>query len=65
MLQTGYSVVRSLSEAPNYAAVIAKILKQGHSKPMFDLGRYTTNISKQGIQRILLIPFLNIYYCFE
>ncbi|MFS7916614.1 putative lycopene epsilon-cyclase [Helianthus anomalus] len=44
---TGYSVVRSLSEAPNYAAVIAKILGQGNSKQMVDLGRYTTNISKQ------------------
>ncbi|KAJ8766691.1 hypothetical protein K2173_004515 [Erythroxylum novogranatense] len=29
---TGYSVVRSLSEAPNYASVIAKILKGNHSK---------------------------------
>ncbi|KAK9075745.1 hypothetical protein SSX86_004074 [Deinandra increscens subsp. villosa] len=44
---TGYSVVRSLSEAPNYAAVIAKILGQGNSKQMLDLGRYTSNISKQ------------------
>nr|AAM45382.1 epsilon cyclase [Tagetes erecta] len=44
---TGYSVVRSLSEAPNYAAVIAKILGKGNSKQMLDLGRYTTNISKQ------------------
>ncbi|GKC47269.1 hypothetical protein Tco_1064991, partial [Tanacetum coccineum] len=44
---TGYSVVRSLSEAPNYAAAIAKILQQGRSKQMLDLGRYTTNISKQ------------------
>ncbi|KAJ0787717.1 putative lycopene epsilon-cyclase [Helianthus annuus] len=44
---TGYSVVRSLSEAPNYAAVIAKILGQRNSKQMVDLGRYTTNISKQ------------------
>ncbi|XP_076957155.1 lycopene epsilon cyclase, chloroplastic-like [Bidens hawaiensis] len=45
---TGYSVVRSLSEAPNYAAVIAKILGgQGNSKQMLDLGGYTPNISKQ------------------
>ncbi|KAI7735588.1 hypothetical protein M8C21_030751 [Ambrosia artemisiifolia] len=44
---TGYSVVRSLSEAPNYASVIAKILGQGNSKQMLVPGRYTTNISKQ------------------
>lgn len=44
---TGYSVVRSLSEAPNYAAVIAKILRQGHSKEMLAQGRQTMNISKQ------------------
>ncbi|KAJ9551272.1 hypothetical protein OSB04_015317 [Centaurea solstitialis] len=44
---TGYSVVRSLSEAPNYAAVIAKILRQGHSKEMLVQGRQTMNISKQ------------------
>ncbi|KAL7593496.1 lycopene epsilon cyclase, chloroplastic [Lactuca sativa] len=43
---TGYSVVRSLSEAPNYAAVIAKILRQDQSKEMISLGKYT-NISKQ------------------
>ncbi|KAL4563806.1 hypothetical protein LXL04_027852 [Taraxacum kok-saghyz] len=38
---TGYSVVRSLSEAPGYAAIIAKILSQSHSKEKY------TNISKQ------------------
>lgn len=48
---TGYSVVRSLSEAPNYAAVIAKILRQDQSKEMISLGKYT-NISKQGIVAI-------------
>nr|UOL49150.1 lycopene epsilon-cyclase [Chelidonium majus] len=37
---TGYSVVRSLSEAPRYASVIAKILKQSHE-------RSTKNISVQ------------------
>ncbi|KAI3757700.1 hypothetical protein L6452_05243 [Arctium lappa] len=43
---TGYSVVRSLSEAPNYAIIIANILRQGHSKQMLAQGRQTTNISK-------------------
>lgn len=44
----GYSVVRSLSEAPNYAAVIANILKNGQINRMINHGRYTENISMQG-----------------
>ncbi|XP_071911140.1 lycopene epsilon cyclase, chloroplastic-like isoform X1 [Coffea arabica] len=39
---TGYSVVRSLSEAPKYASAIANILKQGQAKDMM-----TRNISAQ------------------
>ncbi|CAK9177128.1 unnamed protein product [Ilex paraguariensis] len=42
---TGYSVVRSLSEAPNYASVIANILKQSQSRGM--LTRSTGNVSMQ------------------
>ncbi|XP_010656042.1 lycopene epsilon cyclase, chloroplastic-like isoform X1 [Vitis vinifera] len=44
---TGYSVVRSLSEAPKYASVIANILKRSHSKDIFTRGRSTGNISMQ------------------
>ncbi|KAJ9688088.1 hypothetical protein PVL29_014037 [Vitis rotundifolia] len=44
---TGYSVVRSLSEAPKYASVIANILKRSHSKDIFTHGRSTGNISMQ------------------
>ncbi|XP_059633149.1 lycopene epsilon cyclase, chloroplastic isoform X3 [Cornus florida] len=45
---TGYSVVRSLSEAPKYAHVIANILKGSHSKDMLTRTRSTENISTQG-----------------
>ncbi|KAG6769951.1 hypothetical protein POTOM_025618 [Populus tomentosa] len=44
---TGYSVVRSLSEAPNYASVIANILNQDHSKGKPILERRYANISMQ------------------
>ncbi|KAK9275977.1 hypothetical protein L1049_023253 [Liquidambar formosana] len=44
---TGYSVVRSLSEAPKYASVIANILKQAQSKDMHTGDRSTSNISMQ------------------
>lgn len=44
---TGYSVVRSLSEAPNYADVIANILKRGHINGVVTRGGYTENISMQ------------------
>ncbi|KAL5572438.1 hypothetical protein UlMin_022035 [Ulmus minor] len=44
---TGYSVVRSLSEAPNYASVIANILKQGHSEGSLVRERSNWNISMQ------------------
>ncbi|KAB5552552.1 hypothetical protein DKX38_009863 [Salix brachista] len=45
--QTGYSVVRSLSEAPNYASVIANILNQDHSKGKLIPERHNANISMQ------------------
>ncbi|KAM7260456.1 hypothetical protein ACFE04_016197 [Oxalis oulophora] len=44
---TGYSVVRSLSEAPKYADVIANILKQNHPNGMLSLQRTNENISMQ------------------
>ncbi|XAR53454.1 Lycopene epsilon-cyclase [Bertholletia excelsa] len=44
---TGYSVVRSLSEAPKYASVISNILKQGHSKNMNSPSRRSKNISME------------------
>lgn len=44
---TGYSVVRSLSEAPNYASVIANILKRDRSKGKLMHGRSNANISMQ------------------
>jgi lycopene epsilon-cyclase len=49
--QTGYSVVRSLSEAPNYASVIANILNQDHSKGKPTLERRYANISMQGMEQ--------------
>ncbi|KAF7148547.1 hypothetical protein RHSIM_Rhsim03G0231100 [Rhododendron simsii] len=45
---TGYSVVRSLSEAPKYASVIANILREGHSKDKVSHTR-NANISMQEI----------------
>ncbi|XWS72204.1 hypothetical protein CRYUN_Cryun02cG0020200 [Craigia yunnanensis] len=44
---TGYSVVRSLSEAPNYAYVIANILKKDQYKGMLTSERNNGNISMQ------------------
>ncbi|OMO91700.1 Lycopene cyclase-type, FAD-binding protein [Corchorus olitorius] len=44
---TGYSVVRSLSEAPNYASVIAKILKKNHPTGMLIGETNNENISMQ------------------
>ncbi|KAL2480096.1 Lycopene epsilon cyclase [Abeliophyllum distichum] len=44
---TGYSVVRSLSEAPKYASAIANILKQCHDKNMLITAGITENISIQ------------------
>lgn len=46
--ETGYSVVRSLSEAPQYASVIANILKQSNVKNMLVGSRISENISMQG-----------------
>lgn len=46
--ETGYSVVRSLSEAPKYASAIASILKQGHVKEMLASSGISENISMQG-----------------
>ncbi|CAN1340237.1 Lycopene epsilon cyclase, chloroplastic [Linum perenne] len=48
---TGYSVVRSLSEAPSYALVIANILRNGQYE-----GNRNANISTQGMGH---------EYCFE
>ncbi|XP_030465233.1 lycopene epsilon cyclase, chloroplastic [Syzygium oleosum] len=44
---TGYSVVRSLSEAPNYASAIANILKAGQVKGTHAYKRSNGNISMQ------------------
>lgn len=44
---TGYSVVRSLSEAPNYASTIANILKQDHPNAKLHHKRSNANISMQ------------------
>lgn len=46
--QTGYSVVRSLSEAPKYASAIANILKQDHAKGRLTHVSSNENISMQG-----------------
>ncbi|KAL9314652.1 hypothetical protein ACSQ67_020104 [Phaseolus vulgaris] len=43
----GYSVVRSLSEAPKYASVIATILKDGHAKDIVTQARRKDNLSMQ------------------
>uniref|UniRef100_A0A7C9DUE9 Lycopene epsilon-cyclase n=3 Tax=Opuntia streptacantha TaxID=393608 RepID=A0A7C9DUE9_OPUST len=45
---TGYSVVRSLSEAPKYASAIANIIKRGSSKNAILLQKNFQNISMQG-----------------
>lgn len=42
---TGYSVVRSLSEAPKYAAVIANILRESHSNKVYQ--SWNANIAMQ------------------
>ena len=44
-------MVRSLSEAPNYASVIANILNQDHSKGKPFLERRYANISMQGMEQ--------------
>lgn len=44
---TGYSVVRSLSEAPKYASVIATILKDDHAKGIITHERRKENLSMQ------------------
>lgn len=44
---TGYSVVRSLSEAPKYASVIANILNQGQMRDKLYQFRSNENISMQ------------------
>ncbi|KAK8343424.1 hypothetical protein V6Z11_A07G013500 [Gossypium hirsutum] len=42
---TGYSIARSLSEAPNYASVIEKILKRDYSKGFLTFKRNNWNMS--------------------
>ncbi|WRX35286.1 hypothetical protein QQP08_027773 [Theobroma cacao] len=59
---TGYSVVRSLSEAPNYASVIANILKKDHSKGMRTSERNNGNISMQGMPCYLSASPLNFTF---
>lgn len=44
---TGYSVVRSLSEAPKYVSVIASILKDNHAKDIITQKRRKENLSMQ------------------
>ncbi|KAJ7979311.1 Lycopene epsilon cyclase [Quillaja saponaria] len=44
---TGYSVVRSLSEAPKYASVIANILRHGHPRSILTHKSSNDNISMQ------------------
>ncbi|MBA0876171.1 hypothetical protein Goshw_002680, partial [Gossypium schwendimanii] len=46
---TGYSIARSLSEAPNYASVIAKILKRDYSKGFLTFERNNWNMSIEGM----------------
>lgn len=46
----GYSVVRSLSEAPKYASVISNILKDVHAKDTITQERRKENLSMQGNQ---------------
>ncbi|KHN23986.1 Putative inactive purple acid phosphatase 27 [Glycine soja] len=46
-LSTGYSVVRSLSEAPKYVSVIASILKDDHAKDIITQKRRKENLSMQ------------------
>lgn len=42
-------MVRSLSEAPNYASTIANILKQDHPNAKLHHKRSNANISMQGM----------------
>ncbi|KAK4786289.1 hypothetical protein SAY86_002978 [Trapa natans] len=44
---TGYSVVRSLSEAPKYAAAIANVVRQGHNKAILVDNKAHQSISMQ------------------
>ncbi|KAB1209358.1 Lycopene epsilon cyclase, chloroplastic [Morella rubra] len=44
---TGYSVVRSLSEAPRYASVIATILRRSYSEEAMTHKEFNENISTQ------------------
>lgn len=46
----GYSVVRSLSEAPQYASVIATILKESHAREIVTHERSKENLSMRGNQ---------------
>ncbi|CAK9144148.1 unnamed protein product [Ilex paraguariensis] len=56
---TGYSIVRSLSEAPKYASVIANIIKDGHSRDMLSSARSTGYISMKGCGRDFLASTLS------
>ena len=60
--QAGYSVVRSLSEAPKYASVIATVLKRGQLKDGLANGRTYGNISMQGEPVLCLHLFQGVYF---
>ncbi|CAL0320281.1 unnamed protein product [Lupinus luteus] len=49
---TGYSVVRSLSEAPHYASIIATILNEDHARDIIIHKRSKENLSMQAWQTL-------------
>ncbi|KAF1870470.1 hypothetical protein Lal_00003676 [Lupinus albus] len=51
-LAFGYSVVRSLSEAPHYASIIATILNEDHAKDIVTHKRSKENLSMQAWQTL-------------
>lgn len=70
---SGYSVVRSLSEAPKYAAAIANIMRQDQTTAMLVHKKVHENISMQGIVMVSqfysmsldvrhLFGFLRLYF---
>ncbi|OIV97377.1 hypothetical protein TanjilG_07129 [Lupinus angustifolius] len=51
-LAFGYSVVRSLSEAPHYASIIATILNEDHARDIITHQRSKENLSMQAWQTL-------------
>lgn len=49
--------MRSLSEAPRYASVIATILRQSYSEEATTHKEFNENISTQGVQMQILVIF--------